>query len=72
MSEQLPHELLLSISRILDLKESPDPLDTIETQSNVIDIINHYFPDGAFVFEARPTKLLMPPRYFLRGISWTT
>jgi vacuolar protein sorting-associated protein 53 len=50
MSEELPHELLLSIGRILDIKESPetDLLDTIGGQFNVIDIINHYFPDGAY------------------------
>jgi vacuolar protein sorting-associated protein 53 len=49
MSEELPHELLLSISRILDLRESSetDPLDTVGGQFNVIDIINHYFPNGA-------------------------
>ncbi|KAI0000479.1 Vps53-like protein [Russula vinacea] len=47
MSEELPHDLLLSISRILDIKESPetDPLDTIGGQFNVIDIINRYFPN---------------------------
>jgi hypothetical protein len=50
MNEELPHDLLLSISRILDLKESPeaDPLDTVEDRFNVIDIINRYFPDGVF------------------------
>lgn len=52
MSEELPHDLLLSISHILDLEESPetDPLDTIGGQLNVVDIINRYFPDGAFVW----------------------
>ncbi|KAN0103653.1 Vps53-like, N-terminal domain containing protein [Russula decolorans] len=47
MSEELPHELLLSIGRILDIKESPetDPLDTVGGQFNVIEIINHSFPD---------------------------
>ncbi len=54
MNKELPHELLLSIGRILDIKEPPetDPLDTIGGQFNVIDIINHYFPDGEYVFEA--------------------
>lgn len=53
MSEELPHELLLSIGRILDIKDSPetDPLDTIGGQFNVIDIINNYFPNGAYAFE---------------------
>ncbi|KAI0283690.1 Vps53-like protein [Russula aff. rugulosa BPL654] len=47
MSEELPHELLLSIGRILDIKDSPetDPLDTLGGQFNVIDIINNYFPN---------------------------
>lgn len=74
MSEELPHELLLSIGRILDIKESPeaDPLDTIGDQFNVIDIINHYFPDGAYTFEAMRVKSPMPPYHFLRGITWTT
>jgi vacuolar protein sorting-associated protein 53 len=66
MSEELPHELLLSIGRILDIKESPetDPLDTIGGQFNVIEIINHYFPDGAYAFEAMRAKSPMPPCYF--------
>jgi hypothetical protein len=72
MSEELPHDLLLAISRILDLEESPenDPLDTIGGQFNVIDIINRYFPDGAFVFEAMLTELPKPPSYFFRRITW--
>ena len=74
MSEELPHDLLLAISRILDLEESPetDPLDTIGGQFNVIDIINRYFPDGAFVLEALLTELPKPPSYFFRTITWTT
>ena len=74
MSEELPHELLLSIGRILDIKESPetDPLDTIGGQFNVVDIINDYFPDGAYVFEEMRAKSPMPPCYFLRGITWAT
>ena len=73
MNKELPHELLLSIGRILDIKESPetDPLDTIGGQFNVIDIINHSFPDGAYAFEAMRTKSPMSPCYFLRGITWT-
>jgi hypothetical protein len=74
MSEELPHELLLSIGRILDIKESPetDPLDTIGGQFNVIDIINNYFPNGAYASKAMRVKSPMPPYYFLRGITWTT
>jgi hypothetical protein len=53
-NEDLPHDLVLSIRRILDLKPSPedDPLDTVGDGFNVIDVINAYFPDGAFVLEA--------------------
>lgn len=67
MSEELPHELLLSIGRILDIKESPetDPLDAIGGQFNVVDIINHSFPDGAYAFKVTRAKSPMPPRFFL-------
>ncbi|KAI9507909.1 Vps53-like protein [Russula earlei] len=46
-SEELPHDLVLSIKRILDLKALPetDPLDTVGDGFNVIDVINLYFPD---------------------------
>jgi hypothetical protein len=59
MSEELPHDLLLSISRILDIKESPeaDPLDTLGGQFNVIDIINRYFPNGAFVLRGNTNPI---------------
>lgn len=72
MNEELPHDLLLSISRILDLRESPeaDPLDTVGGRFDVVDIINHYFPNGASVLEAMPTKLPKPPCGYLRGITW--
>lgn len=54
-SEELPHDLALSITRILDLKSSPDtdPLDAVGDEFNVIDVINGYFPDGAFALEER-------------------
>jgi hypothetical protein len=74
MSEELPHELLLSIGRILDIKDSPetDPLDTIGGQFNVIDIINDYFPNGmCMLSKAMRAKSSMPPCCFFRGIAWT-
>lgn len=51
-SEELPHDLVLSIRRILDLKSNPgtDPLDTVGDGFNVIDVLNRYFPDGASAF----------------------
>ena len=53
-SEELSHDLVLSITRILDLKASPetDPLDTVGDGFDVIDVVNEYFPDGAFVLES--------------------
>ena len=48
-SQELPHDLILSIQRILDLKDLPetDPLDIVGDGFNAVDVINGYFPDGA-------------------------
>ena len=58
-SEELPHDLVLSIARILDLKASPetDPLDAVGDKFDVIQVVNGYFPDGAHPSEAAATKL---------------
>jgi vacuolar protein sorting-associated protein 53 len=47
--EDLPHDLVLSLERILDLKPLPDTdhLDIVGDSFNVADVINAYFPDGA-------------------------
>jgi vacuolar protein sorting-associated protein 53 len=45
-TEVLPHHLVLSIERILDLNDT-DPLDIVGDNFNVVDVINAYFPDGA-------------------------
>ena len=73
--EELPHDLVLSITRILDLKDSPetDPLDTVGDRFNVVDIVNEYFPDGACALEAAATELSTALCYSLsRGISRAT
>jgi hypothetical protein len=59
-NEELPHELILSISRILDLKNFPetDPLDEVGDGFNVIDVINGHFPDGTFALEASTTEFI--------------
>ena len=68
-SEELPHDLVLSIRRILDLKDLPDT-DPLGDGFNVIDVINGYFPDGTFMLEATTTGLPKVPCYFSRGIAW--
>lgn len=72
-SEELPHHLALSITRILDLKSSPDtdPLDAVGEEFNVIDVVNGYFSDGAFASGAA-NELSMTPCCLPRGIAWTT
>jgi len=73
-SEELPHDLALSITRILDLKSLPetDPLDAVGDEFNVIDVVNGYFPDGAFALEVAATELSTTPCCLPRGIAWTT
>ena len=66
-SEELPHDLALSITRILDLKSSPetDPLDAVGDEFNVIDVINGYFPDGACVrFRGSGNRIINDPMFF--------
>jgi hypothetical protein len=66
-SEELPHHLALSITRILDLKTSPDtdPLDAVGDEFNVIDVVNGYFPDGAFALEERQPNYQWPHVVYL-------
>ena len=55
-NEELPHELILSIQRVLDIHPGPDsdPLDALTDDFNSVDVLNRYFPDGTafslFVF----------------------
>lgn len=73
-TEELPHDLALSITRILDLKSSPDAdsLDAVGDEFNVIDVINGYFPDGAFALEVAATELRTTLCCLPRGIAWPT
>ena len=47
-NEELPHELILSIERALDLHPGPDsdPLDNLAEEFNTVDALNNLFPDG--------------------------
>ncbi|KAH8107895.1 Vps53-like protein [Cristinia sonorae] len=47
--ETLPHELILSIQRVLNLQRSADtdPLDVLTNNFNPVGILNSYFPDEA-------------------------
>jgi hypothetical protein len=48
--DELPHEVILAIKQILDLKPGPndDPLDTLSNDFSPIDLLNSLFPDGMF------------------------
>lgn len=73
-SEELPHDLALSITRILDLKSPPetDLLDAVGDEFNIVDVVNGYFPDGAFTLGVAATELSTTPCCLPRGITWTT
>jgi hypothetical protein len=46
--DELPHEVILSINRILDIRAdgNGDPLDTLENDFSPVDLLNSFFPDG--------------------------
>ena len=46
--DTLPHELILSIQRVLDLQvgRDSDPLDNLSDDFDPVGIINGFFPDG--------------------------
>lgn len=46
--DTLPHELILSIQRILNIQNGPDadPLDDLSADFNPVGILNGIFPDG--------------------------
>lgn len=46
--ETLPHELILSIQRVLNLqpRTDTDPLDVLSNNFNPGGVLNGYFPDG--------------------------
>ncbi|KAJ6498983.1 Vps53-like protein [Mycena sanguinolenta] len=48
--DELPHEVILAIQRVLELPESgqdADPLDVLSNDFNSVDILNGFFPDEA-------------------------
>lgn len=48
--EELPHEVILAIQRVLNLQSGPetDPLDTLSNDFNPVAVLNSLFPDGMF------------------------
>jgi hypothetical protein len=49
MSQAIPHELALSIERILNRRnegEDHDPLDSLTAEPDIAELLNQYFPDG--------------------------
>ena len=46
--ETLPHELILSIQRVLNIQSGPeaDPLDDLSDEFNPVGILNGIFPEG--------------------------
>ncbi|KAJ6625846.1 Vps53-like protein [Mycena sp. CBHHK59/15] len=47
--DELPHEVILSIQRVLELQlgKDADPLDTLSNDFDPVDILNGFFPDEA-------------------------
>ncbi|KAJ7495902.1 Vps53-like protein [Mycena galericulata] len=45
--DELPHEVILAIQRVLDLQSDADPLDTLSNEFNSVEILNGFFPDEA-------------------------
>lgn len=47
-ADELPHEVILAIQRVLDLHpgQETDPLDTPSNDFSPIQVLNDFFPDG--------------------------
>ncbi|KAJ6594211.1 Vps53-like protein [Mycena capillaripes] len=47
--DELPHEVILAIQRVLELPsgQDADPLDALSNEFNPVDILNGFFPDEA-------------------------
>jgi hypothetical protein len=74
-SEELPHDLALSINRILDLNTSPesDPLEVIGDSFNVVQVLNEYFPNGASCAQGSVNTIIKGlAMFFTRGITRAT
>jgi len=50
-NDDLPHEVILSIQRVLEIQssEAPDRLDGFSEKFSAIEILNDFFPDGVFI-----------------------
>ena len=48
--DELPHEVVLSIQRVLSLESNPqsDPLDVLSSDFTPVDLLNRFFPDGMY------------------------
>lgn len=48
IDEELPHEVILGIQRVLDLRpgQDVDPLDALSNDFSPVDVLNGLFPDG--------------------------
>ena len=48
-NDDLPHEVILSIQRVLELEpsEKVDRLDGLSEKFNTVEILNEFFPDGS-------------------------
>ena len=51
-NDDLPHEVILSIQRVLELEpsEEVDRLDGLSEKFNAVEILNEFFPDGSSLF----------------------
>lgn len=49
--DTLPHELIVSIQRVLNLHPGPDadPLGDLSDNFSPVGILNEFFPDGVFL-----------------------
>ena len=46
--DELPHELIMSIERVLDIQgqAEKDPLDALTNSFDAVNVLNGYFPNG--------------------------
>jgi hypothetical protein len=60
-SDDLPHEVILSIQRVLELdpSEEVDRLDGLSEKFNTVEILNEFFPDGSSVFLMKSLHLFV-------------
>src|ERR1700675_1792882 len=69
--EELPHEVILAIQRILDIQpgyDDEDPLATLSNDFSRVEMLNSFFPDGVFNF-CVITSDLPPPNALESSLS---